>query len=74
MNEPLQVLVVGTPPPGLADTPWGAIVLQPCAGLDGVAAALQAAAADALLLLADDAGALADWHRNLERLRHPERG
>ena len=59
MNEPLQVLVVGTPPPGLADTPWGAIVLQPCAGLDGVAAALQAAAADALLLLADDAGALA---------------
>jgi hypothetical protein len=22
--------------------------------------------------LLDDAGALADWHRNLDRLRHPE--
>lgn len=59
MNEPLHVLVVGTPPAGLADSSWGAIVLQPCAGLDGVAAALQAAPSDALLLLAEDAGALA---------------
>lgn len=59
MNEPLQVLVVGTPPPALDGSPWGAMRLQSCEGLDAATAVLQAAPADALLFLARDAQALA---------------
>lgn len=43
-------------------------------GLDPhTAAAWQARPKKHVADLLDDAGALADWHRNLDRLRHPER-
>jgi len=60
---PPRLLVVGPPPDGLANTPWGPFAAEVCASLEGAAARLALAGYDALLLQLPprDAERIAAW-------------